>query len=103
MPLRRIPALAVAALFALSVAVTASAQSTQQTRMRQCNVEANAKHLLGRSRQDFMRTCLSGPAGRHRALNAQQRRMKSCSAEARRKGLKGAAHKRYMKSCLKSG
>ena len=97
----RLPALAAAALLTLSLAVTAGAQSNQQTLMKQCNVEANAKHLMGQSRRSFMQTCLSGPRGRHLALNAQQRRMRDCSARAKAKGLKGAEHKRFMSSCLR--
>lgn len=98
----RIPALAIAALLALSLSVGASAQSSQQTRlMKQCNVEANARHLMGRDRMSFMQTCLRGPRGRHLALNSQQQRMRDCSARAKAKGLKGTEHRRFMSSCLK--
>jgi len=97
----RIPTLAVAALLGLGAAVTAGAQSSQQMLMKQCNVEANAKHLMGRSRQSFMQTCLSSPRRGHLALNSQQRRMKYCNAQARAKGLRGADQKRYMSSCLR--
>ena len=98
---RRIPALAVAALLGLSVAITGSAQTAQQMRMKQCNVDASAKHLKGHSRQSFMRMCLSGPRGGHLALNSQQRRMKDCNAQAKAKGLRGGDQKRYVISCLK--
>ena len=98
----RIPAVAVAALLALSLSVGATAQSNRQTRMmKHCNVEANARHLMGRDRMSFMQTCLSGPRGRHLALNSQQRRMRDCSARAKAKGLKGSEHQRFMSSCLR--
>ena len=96
----RMPVLAVGALLALGMTVPASAQTAQQTLMKQCNVEANARHLMGTSRQTFMQSCLSPPGTRHLALNRQQRRMKYCNAQARAKGLRGADQKRYMRSCL---
>lgn len=98
----RIPALAVSALLALSAAVGASAQMAQRTVMKQCNVEANARHLMGRSRQTFMQSCLRSPGRRHVALNSQQRRMKLCNAQAKAKGLRGGDQRRYVSSCLRS-
>jgi hypothetical protein len=97
----RIPALAFAALLALGAAVTASAETGQRALMKQCNVEASARHLMGRSRQRFMQTCLSSPGGRRLALNSQQRRMQYCNAQARAKGLRGADQRRYVNSCLR--
>ena len=98
----RIPVLIAAALLALGLTATVSAQTAQRTVMKQCNVEANAKHLMGRSRQAFMKSCLSSPRGRHLALNSQQRRMKDCNAQAKAKGLRGADQRHYMSSCLKT-
>lgn len=96
---RHIPALAVAALLALGTAVT-NAQTPQQMRMKQCNFDASAKHLMGSSRQAFMRACL---AGRHTMLNRQQQRMRDCNAQARVKGLSGDRRKSFMSSCLRRG
>ena len=93
----RIPALAVAALLALGTAVPASAQNSQQMRMRQCNTDARARGLTGRSRQAFIQTCLSRPSGRHMA----RRNANSCSAQARAKGLRGAAERSFMDKCLR--
>lgn len=95
----RIGALAAAALLALGVAATTSAQTAQRTLMKQCNIHANARHLMGRDRQMFMQKCLSGR--RQQALNSQQQRMRSCNAQARAKGLRGADQRRYVSSCLR--
>lgn len=97
----RFPALAVAALLALGAAVAANAQTAQQTLMKRCNIQANTQHLLGRSRQTFMQSCLSSRGNRHLALNSQQRRMQYCNAQAKARGLRGPDQKRYMSSCLK--
>lgn len=93
----RIPALAVAALLALGAAANVSAQNSQQMRMRQCNADARAKNLTGRSRQTFIQTCLSRPAGRHIA----QRNARTCSAQARARGLRGMEQRRFMDRCLR--
>jgi hypothetical protein len=98
---RLIPALALGALLAIGGAVTVSAQGTQQERMRLCNTDANARHLMGGDRRQFMSTCLSKRGREHMTMNRQQRKMKDCSAEVRAKGFKGAARKRYMSDCLK--
>jgi psiF repeat-containing protein len=98
---RLIPALALGALLAVGGAVTVSAQGTQQDRMRLCNTDANARHLMGADRRQFMSTCLSKRGREHMTMNRQQRKMKDCSAEAKAKGFKGAARKMYMSDCLK--
>ena len=98
---RLITALALAALLAGGAAVTVSAQGTQQERMRLCNTQANARHLMGGDRRQFMSTCLSQRSREHKAMNSQQRKMKVCSGGAKAKGLKGAARKRYMSECLR--
>ena len=100
---RLFPVLALGALLAVGSAVTVSAQGTQQERMRLCNTDANARHLMGANRRQYMSTCLSNRGGEHRAINSQQRKMKTCSVEAKTKGLKGAARKRYMSDCLRGG
>ena len=97
----RVPALAIAALLALGAVATANAQTAQQALMKQCNVEASARHLMGSSRRSFMQSCLSSPGRRHLAVNSQQRRMRYCNAQAKAKGLRGADYKRYMSSCLR--
>ena len=98
MSYRHISVLAVTALLALGAAVT-SAQSPQ-ARMKQCNIEASARHLMGHRRQEFMRTCLKS---RHAALTAQQERMRRCNAQAKAKGLSGARRSSFMSSCLRRG
>ncbi|HVS76381.1 MAG TPA: PsiF family protein [Steroidobacteraceae bacterium] len=99
---RRITALALAALLALGSGASAlHAQGSQQKRMTTCNSAANARHLMGSERRDFMRSCLSGPGHRQAKLTAQQRKMRTCNAAANAKGLKGAERKRYMSTCLK--
>ncbi len=99
---RRITALALAALLALG-AGGAHAQGSQQKKMATCNAQANARHMMGSERREFMRSCLSRPSQQHGALTAQQRKMKTCNAEATAKGLKGPARRRYMSMCLKRG
>ncbi len=97
-----ITALALAALLtAGGKAVTVSAQGTQQERMKLCNTQAGARHLMGGERRRFMSTCLSKRRTGHMAMNTQQRKMKECSAGAKAKGLKGTARKRYMSECLR--
>jgi hypothetical protein len=97
----RIPAVAVTALLALGMSFTGSAQNAQQTLMRQCNGEANARHLPGPDRRAFMKDCLSSPPRQHLAMTSQQRRMRYCNARAKAKGLMGMDRKRFMSSCLK--
>ena len=97
----RIPVLAVTAVLALGMTHTVSAETAQQTLMRQCNGEANARHLLGRDRRTFMKTCMSSPSRQHLAMTSQQRRMRYCNAQAKVKGLMGIDRKRFMNSCLR--
>ena len=98
---RLITALALTTLLAVGGVVTVNAQGTQQEKMKLCNTQANARHMMGRDRMQFMSGCLSNRGGTHMGMNSQQRRMKSCSADAKDKGLKGAARKHYMSECLK--
>lgn len=95
----RIPLLAVATLLALGTlaASPASAQSSQQVRMRQCNTDARAHGLSGRARQSFMQTCLRSPSGRHVA----GRNARTCNAQARSRGLTGANQRRFVETCLR--
>lgn len=97
----RIPALAIAALLGLGMAVSVSAQTSQQILMRHCNAAASSRHLMGSSRRTFIRTCLRSPSRQHLALTTQQRRMRYCNAQAKAKGLVGGDHKRFMSSCLR--
>ena len=96
---RHVPVLAVAVLLALGTTVT-SAQTAQQMRMKQCNVEASARHLMGSRRQAYLRTCLQG---RHAALTAQQQRMRFCNAQAKAKALSGSRRTGFLSSCLRRG
>lgn len=99
---RRIPVLAVAALLGLGMTVAATAQTTRATVMKQCNVQANSRHLMGRDRQAFMKGCLSSPRKRQAALNGQQRRMQYCNVQAKTKGLIGSDRSRYVSACLRA-
>lgn len=99
---RLITALALTTLLAVGGVVTVNAQGSQQEKMKLCNTQANARHMMGRDRMQFMSGCLSKGGGKHMGMmNMQQRKMKTCSADAKEKGLKGAARKRYMSGCLK--
>lgn len=97
----RIPVVAVTALLALGMSLTATAQNAQQTLMRQCNAEANARHLPGPDRRAFMKDCLRSSPRHHMAMTSPQRRMRDCNARAKAKGLTGRDRKRFMSSCLK--
>jgi len=92
---------------ALSTAIllacaAAHAENAQQTRMKECNVQAKTQSLTGDARKSFLKTCLSNaPAADESKLNSQQQKMKDCNAEAKTKGLKGADRKTFMSTCLK--
>ncbi|HEX5460902.1 MAG TPA: PsiF family protein [Steroidobacteraceae bacterium] len=98
----RIPALAVLVVLGLGMTVGATAQTSRSAVMKECNVQANSRHLMGRDRQTFMKACLSSPRGRQLALNTQQRRMQYCNAQARAKGLMGSDRSRYVSRCLRA-
>ena len=66
------------------------AQKAQQTRMAQCNKDAEGK--AGDERKAFMKTCLSAKKA------TQQDKMKTCNADA--KGKTGDERKAFMKECL---
>jgi hypothetical protein len=86
----------------LATAVSASALTAQQGKMKSCNAEAKEKNLAGDVRQAFMKTCLSNaPAAPvAKPLTPQQEKMKSCNADAKDKALKGAERQAFMKTCL---
>jgi len=88
------------ALSALSAAPV-MAESTQQNRMKECNVQASGK--TGDERKAFMSSCLKGDlpvvAASGKELTPQQRRMRDCNAEA--KGKTGDERKKFMSTCLK--
>ncbi len=113
-------ALAAAMLFAASGPVLA--ETSQQSRMKDCSAQAKGK--MGAERKAFMKSCLSGakaavpapaaatPAAEAKApaaapgmsksgkpLTAQQQKMKDCNGEA--KGMKGAERRKFMSGCLK--
>jgi len=76
---------------------TAAAPTTQQSKMKTCNVEAKGK--LGDERKAFMKECLSAkPAAAEGTGTPQQNKMKTCNAEA--KGKLGDERKAFMKECL---
>ncbi|MGY3040419.1 hypothetical protein ACVWWQ_002042 [Rhodanobacter sp. TND4EL1] len=46
-----------------SMTATPSAKTTQQEKMKACNVDAKTKALKGAERKTFMSSCLKGDAG----------------------------------------
>jgi hypothetical protein len=74
----------VLATFLLATAVSASATTAQQEKMKTCLSNAPA-----------------APAAK--ALTPQQERMKSCNADPKAKILKGDERKAFMKTCLSGG
>ncbi|HVM98106.1 MAG TPA: PsiF family protein [Candidatus Acidoferrales bacterium] len=82
------------------------AESAQQTKMKDCNAQADAKGLKGagqgKDRQAFMKECLSAKPAAAAPGNAQQEKMKACNKDASAKGLKGAERKQFMSGCLKN-
>lgn len=91
-------ALAVAVMITTTAPVSVLAETAQQIRMKECNTQAKGK--TGEERKSFMKSCLSGKAGKTYApMTAQQMKMKECNAQA--KGMKGEEHKKFMSSCLK--
>lgn len=99
--MRKHRTLALVILLALSSGVL-RADNSQQDKMKQCNSEANAKHLKGDERKNFMSTCLSAKAEEHAGTMSQQDKMKKCNAEANDKHLKGDERKNFMSTCLSS-
>jgi hypothetical protein len=111
--------LATIAALGLSVGVAHAADAamaaptTQQSKMKSCNVDAKTKALKGAERKTFMKDCLSAkPAGTMDAaatapaaapangMTPQQNKMKTCNADAKTKALKGVERKAFMKDCL---
>ncbi|NWG39573.1 MAG: phosphate starvation-inducible protein PsiF [Hydrogenophilaceae bacterium] len=93
-------ALIFSALFAF-VTAPVMADTAQQARMKECNVQAKGK--TGDERKKFMSACLKGdsPAATTsgKAPTPQQQRMKVCNTEA--KGKTGDERKTFMSACLK--
>lgn len=89
-------ALALAAATGSALAATA-----QQSKMKECNVQAADKK--GDERKAFMKECLSAkPAAEEKAAGTpQQEKMKSCNKDAKEKALKGDERKKFMSGCLK--
>jgi hypothetical protein len=86
-----------AVAFAFSFGMTAhaagdDAKTTQQSKMKTCNVDAKDKK--GDERKAFMKECLSAKA----EPATQQSKMKTCNVEAKDK--KGDERKAFMKECL---
>ena len=76
----------------------------QQSKMKTCNAEADAKGLSGEGKGDdrkaFMKTCLSAKPAKTKATGSQQNKMKACNKEAKAKSLAGDERKTFMKTCL---
>ncbi|MDP9043897.1 MAG: PsiF family protein [Pseudomonadota bacterium] len=92
-------ALSVACLSASAYAADAKPMSTQQSKMKTCNVDAGDKK--GDERKAFMKTCLSAAAPAEAPVKmTQQEKMKACNADTTAKTTKGDARKAFMKECL---
>ena len=103
----RIASLGVLSLFAatLILAPIAGEAAEQQSKMKACSEQANAKGLgegKGEERKAFMKECLSGKASPTKGKTAQQEKMKACNKEAGEKQLKGDERKQFMSTCLSS-
>jgi hypothetical protein len=76
----------------------------QQSKMKTCNAEADAKGLSGEGKGDdrkaFMKTCLSAKPAKTEATGSQQNKMKACNKEAKAKSFAGEERKTFMKTCL---
>lgn len=73
----------------------------QQTKMKECNVQAGEKSLKGDERKAFMKECLSAKPEKTASASTQQEKMKSCNKEAGEKSMKGEERKTFMSACLK--
>ena len=89
-------------VLALGMSAAAHADNSQQSKMKTCNADPQAKTLKGDDRKAFMKTCLSAgsSAPTAKALTPQQQKMKTCNADPQAKTLKGADRKAFMKTCL---
>jgi hypothetical protein len=76
----------------------AAAPSTQQSKMKTCNVDAKDKK--GDERKAFMKECLSAKPAAEATGTPQQNKMKTCNADPKAKTLKGDERKAFMKECL---
>ena len=97
--MKAITTFAAAGLLLLSMSV--GAQSSQQEKMKTCNLQAKEQSLSGDARKSFMKTCLSNEAAAESKLTPQQQKMKQCNADAKAKSLSGADRKTFMSTCLK--
>ena len=91
-------------LTVLLLAPLSSEATDQQSKMKACNEQANAKGLgegKGEERQAFMKECLSAKPAKS-GTTAQQEKMKVCNKEAGEKKLAGDERKKFMSSCLSS-
>lgn len=94
--------LALAAAAAMTVGYAKDDKLTaQQERMKDCNAQANKKHMRGDERQDFMSSCLRADGERPRQLSAQQEKMRTCNRTASERELKGDERREFMSDCLK--
>lgn len=90
----------VLAALCLALATPALAKTTQQDRMKECNVKAEG--MKGDERKAFMSKCLKGEdaaAAKAKPANPQQEKMKECNKKA--EGKKGEERKKFMSECLK--
>jgi hypothetical protein len=76
----------------------AAAPTTQQSKMKTCNMDAKDKK--GDERKMFMKECLSAKPGAEMTGTPQQNKMKTCNVDAKTKALKGDERKAFMKECL---
>jgi hypothetical protein len=94
--MRKLLAAVIIGAFAITAAPAFAADNAQQTRMKDCNVQAKGK--TGDERKKFMSACLSGKEAPAPKMT-QQEKMKACNAKATDK--KGDERKKFMSECLK--
>ena len=91
-------------LTVICLAPMSTQAADQQSRMKVCNDQANAKGFgegKGEERKAFMKDCLAAKPLKS-GKTAQQEKMKACNREAGEKKLAGDERKKFMSSCLSS-
>lgn len=74
--------------------------SSQQIKMKDCNIQAKKKSLEGQKRKSFMQSCLSNKPTKKN--NSQNEKMIKCNAEAGKIKFKEGERKIFMSKCLHS-
>ena len=78
---------------------TKKTMSSQQIKMKDCNIQAKKKSLEGQKRKSFMQSCLSSKPSKKN--NSQNEKMIKCNAEAGKIKFKEGERKIFMSKCLR--